>query len=158
MKPKSGTSAARRFIATTDLNDLTVGVVGGGIGGLTAALAFADRGASVSVFEDNNNDNEDIDERKIQHKSDDKDTISDDTAGYIQTMVGDSGGPYWTYDAVLDNKMRATVIAIHNDSVGRRLRVTVDKSKKCRMTSTKITEDILVWIKEISGTALCIKD
>ena len=115
-------------------------------------------GASVSVFEDNNNDNEDIDERKIQHKSDDKDTISDDTAGYIQTMVGDSGGPYWTYDAVLDNKMRATVVAIHNDSVGRRLRVTVDKSKKCRMTSTKITEDILVWIKEISGTALCIKN
>ena len=51
MRLKNATNAARKFIATTDLNDFTVGIVGGGIGGLTAALAFADRGASVSVFE-----------------------------------------------------------------------------------------------------------
>ncbi|WP_438956086.1 FAD-dependent monooxygenase [Cognatiyoonia sp.] len=41
----------RKSIATTDLTDTTVGIVGGGIGGLTAALAFADRGATVCVFE-----------------------------------------------------------------------------------------------------------
>ena len=51
MKRRNATNAARRFIATTDLEGFTVGIVGGGIGGLTAALAFADRGASVSVFE-----------------------------------------------------------------------------------------------------------
>ena len=51
MRRKSATNAARRSIATTDLNGFTVGIVGGGIGGLTAALAFADRGASVCIFE-----------------------------------------------------------------------------------------------------------
>ena len=114
-------------------------------------------GARFSVFVDDNNDNEDIDERRITHKNDDKDSISDDAAGYIQTMVGDSGGSYWTYDTMLENKMRAIVLAIHNDSQ-RRWRVTVGKSKKCRMTATKITEDILVWIKEISGTASYMKN
>lgn len=51
MKRKNATSAERKSIATTDLTGTTVGIVGGGIGGLTAALAFADRGASVCVFE-----------------------------------------------------------------------------------------------------------
>jgi len=51
LKRRNATNAARRFIATTDLDGFTVGIVGGGIGGLTAALAFADRGASVSVLE-----------------------------------------------------------------------------------------------------------
>lgn len=47
-------NAARKSIATTDhpaLKNTSIAVVGGGIGGLTAALAFAKRGADVVVFE-----------------------------------------------------------------------------------------------------------
>ena len=110
-------------------------------------------GAHFSIFEDKNTDSEDIDERNIEFKNNEQDTISGDTAGYIQNAAGDSGGPYWTYDTMLDKKMRAIVVAIYNDGADR-LSVSVDKSLKCRMTATKITKDILVWIKETSGIAL----
>ncbi len=52
MKRRSATSAARRFIATTSQNaGRDVAIIGGGIGGLTAALAFARGGANVTVYE-----------------------------------------------------------------------------------------------------------
>lgn len=52
MKHKSATSAARRFIATISHNaGRNVAVIGGGIGGLTAALAFARHDANVTVYE-----------------------------------------------------------------------------------------------------------
>lgn len=45
-------NAARRSIATIDHNaGRSIAVIGGGIGGLTAALAFARHGAQVTVFE-----------------------------------------------------------------------------------------------------------
>ena len=47
-------SGARKFIATTnatDLADRTIAIIGGGIGGLTAALAFAKAGCRVHVYE-----------------------------------------------------------------------------------------------------------
>ncbi|WP_373635502.1 FAD-dependent monooxygenase [Yoonia sp. SS1-5] len=47
-------NAAKRSIATTDHNNNAgrkIAVIGGGLGGLTAALAFARQGAEVSVYE-----------------------------------------------------------------------------------------------------------
>ncbi len=47
-------SVAKRFIATTDVRHnrgRNVAIIGGGIGGLTAALAFARREANVTVYE-----------------------------------------------------------------------------------------------------------
>lgn len=52
MKPKNATSVARKSIAT--IKGKAVAIIGGGIGGLTAALAFCQRGASVTVFEQAN--------------------------------------------------------------------------------------------------------
>ena len=49
--------------------------------------------------------------------------------------------------------MRAIVVAIHNEGSDY-LRVSVDKRLKCRMMATKITADILGWIKKTSGTAI----
>ena len=52
MRRKSVTSGARKCIATTNhLNDCRVAVIGGGLGGLTVALACAGHGARVTVFE-----------------------------------------------------------------------------------------------------------
>ena len=54
MKPKSVTSVAKRCIATTKTGHNAgrkVAIIGGGIGGLTAALAFARSDADVTVYE-----------------------------------------------------------------------------------------------------------
>lgn len=52
MRRRNATSAARKSIATTEHNTgRTVAIIGGGIGGLTAALAFARSGADVTVYE-----------------------------------------------------------------------------------------------------------
>ncbi|MFQ1700728.1 FAD-dependent monooxygenase [Loktanella agnita] len=52
MRRKSATNAARKSIATIDHNaGRTIAIIGGGIGGLTAALAFAQHGAIVTVYE-----------------------------------------------------------------------------------------------------------
>ncbi len=47
-------SVARKFTGTTDMGHISgrdIAIIGGGIGGLTAALAFARRGANVTVYE-----------------------------------------------------------------------------------------------------------
>ena len=49
--------------------------------------------------------------------------------------------------------MRAIVVAIHNEGSDY-LKVSVGTRLKCRMMATKITADILVWIKKTSGTAI----
>ncbi len=54
MRHKNATSAAKRSIATTNQHHNAgrdVAIIGGGIGGLTAAIAFARNGANVTVYE-----------------------------------------------------------------------------------------------------------
>ena len=54
MRRKSVTSAAKKSIATTKIDHNAgrdIAIIGGGIGGLTAALAFARKGATVTVYE-----------------------------------------------------------------------------------------------------------
>ena len=53
MRRRNVTNAARKSIATTDRHNSgrAIAIIGGGIGGLTAALAFARKGAQVTVYE-----------------------------------------------------------------------------------------------------------
>ncbi|MEM9786380.1 MAG: FAD-dependent monooxygenase [Pseudomonadota bacterium] len=54
MRRKSVTNVARRSIATTSIHHNAgrdIAIIGGGVGGLTAALAFARAGAKVCVYE-----------------------------------------------------------------------------------------------------------
>ena len=76
--------------------------------------------------------------------------MPDLTAGYVQTRSGDSGGAYWTYDTVIENDVRSIMIAIHSSSMPN-IEISTDKASQCRMSATKITDDILKWIKEMSG-------
>ena len=70
-------------------------------------------------------------------------------------MIGDSGGPYWTYDRLIENEKRSILVAIHSNYDGNdRLSITTDEKSQCRMSATKITDDILQWIKEMSGTKM----
>ena len=76
--------------------------------------------------------------------------MPDTMAGYLQARSGDSGGTYWTYETVNENVKRPILIAIHSSSSNNR-KISIDKASQCRMMATKITDDILKWIKEISG-------
>ena len=87
---------------------------------------------------------------KLVHKHEEKDSRSDDTTGYVTTGSGDSGGPFWTYDRVSKNEERSVVVAVLSSSIGP-VDIKVDKQFRCRIIATKITDDILDWIKIKSG-------
>ena len=53
------------------------------------------------------------------------------------------------------NEKRAVVIAVHSDAVPA-LEITTERLYQCRMSATKITDDILKWIKMTSGIERCI--
>ena len=87
---------------------------------------------------------------KLVHKHEEKDSRSDDTTGYATIGSGDSGGPYWTYDRVSKNHERSVVVAVHSSNIGS-VDIKSDKQFQCRIIATKITDDILDWIKIKSG-------
>ena len=113
--------------------------------------------AQFAVFLDKSKNDEIVDLDFSFHS---QDSHPKNVAGYIQTMIGDSGGPYWTYDRLIENEKRSILVAIHNGKFyhsmdGRnRLSITTDEKSQCRMSATKITDDILQWIKEMSGTKM----
>ena len=86
----------------------------------------------------------------LEFKYNDKDSTPDTMAGYLQTRSGDSGGTYWTYEAVNENIKKSILIAIHSSSHDN-IKISTDKASQCRIMATKITDDILQWIKEMSG-------
>ena len=92
-------------------------------------------------------------ETVLDYEHDRQDTYGDDTTGYVTPLSGDSGGPYWTYDRLNANDVRSVLIAIHisgEDSTD----ISSDKYAQCRIKSTKITDDILRWVKDKSGISL----
>ena len=108
--------------------------------------------AQFAVFLDKSKNDEIVDLDFSFHS---QDSHPKNVAGYIQTMIGDSGGPYWTYDRLIENEKRSILVAIHSNYDGNdRLSITTDEKSQCRMSATKITDDILQWIKEMSGTKM----
>lgn len=85
----------------------------------------------------------------LEWKADEKDDRDDNESGYISSGKGDSGAPYWTYDNLIENHFRGTIVAIH--STGSGTVFLTNEYKICRETATKITDEILQWIKVKSG-------
>ena len=75
-------------------------------------------------------------------------------SGYISTAHGDSGGPYWTTGDV-NKPTRAILVAIHNSGAHfkglAKAGYSEDPYNRCMGFATKITENILRWIKIKSG-------
>ena len=92
----------------------------------------------------------------LEYKYDSQDTRADEASGYVQTMGGDSGGPYWTTDTLLGKDKRSVLVAIHSDSI-KHVPITTEKRYRCRTSATKITDNILRWIKAKSGINWCIE-
>ena len=103
--------------------------------------------ATFGIFiERNEKTKEPVLEFKIQeHASHER-----DTSGYIAPQSGDSGSPYWTHNTLIENDLRATLVAVHSTG-GTSIRLSTDSYYQCRLTTTKITDDILRWVKEKSS-------
>ena len=100
------------------------------------------------VFEENDNQEENID---IELKYQNQDALEEYTSGYVSTNHGDSGGPFWTQDIANNGQERSVIIAILSGGIEDGVDVSTKKDDFCRAGATKITNEILKWIKEISG-------
>ena len=70
--------------------------------------------------------------------------------GYTSTDVGDSGNPYWITSTIEEE--RNIVLAVHN---GRHIDPPAGfyssaNWDECRMTATKVSLDVVNWVKQIS--------
>ena len=96
---------------------------------------------------DKNKNGENID---IEYKYDGQDSLNDFASGYVQAMGGDSGGSFWNYNTIMEKQKRSVAVAILSDSDDD-VKFSTKRRDLCRMGATKITNDMLKWIKEISG-------
>ena len=70
---------------------------------------------------------------------------------HVITFYGDSGSPFWKYDA----SNRAVVVSIVSSQVGPKYgpRTTLmeNPEMQCNEKATKLTEEIVLWIKDKAG-------
>ena len=70
---------------------------------------------------------------------------------HVTTFYGDSGSPFWKYDA----SNRAVVVSIVSSQVGPQYgpRATLMENPEmlCNEKATKLTEEIVLWIKDKAG-------
>ena len=98
-----------------------------------------------------------IEELKVEYEL--KDELLDeletynvkDASGHVAPYAGDSGSPYWITDA----SNRAILIALVSSKVGPKFEPKTvfneNQEMKCRDKATKITEDVVLWIKRHAG-------
>ena len=100
------------------------------------------------VFEKKDDQGENID---IELKYQNQDSLEEYTSGYVSTNHWDSGGPFWTHVTFHDGQERSVVVAILSSGIDDGVDVSTKRDDFCRGGATKITNEILKWIKEISG-------
>ena len=102
--------------------------------------------ATFAIFiERNENTKEPVLEFKLQEDE----SHERDISGYIAPQSGDSGSPYWTHNTLIEYDLRATLVGVHSTG-GKSVRLFTDPYYQCRLTATKIIDDILRWVKEKS--------
>ena len=91
----------------------------------------------------------------MSEKLDYKGPVQDDemkhASGHVTTNVGDSGSPFWKYDA----SRRAIVVSIVTSKVGPKFAPRSSLSEtpelECNHKATKLTEEVVKWIKKKAG-------
>ena len=72
-------------------------------------------------------------------------------SAHVSTYAGDSGSPFWKYDA----SNRAIIVSIVSSKVGPKYgpRITLmqNPEMQCNNKATKLTEEVVLWIKEKAG-------
>ena len=108
-----------------------------------------------AVFVDKNKDGGNVD---IEYSHDGQDSLDAFTSGHVKTEGGDSGGSFWSYYSstiyystiVPQKQKRSVAVAILSDDHDSP-KFSTERKHFCRIGATKITNDMLTWIKEISG-------
>ena len=80
----------------------------------------------------------------------------EEETGYLSTFVSDSGSPFWTETTDWIGRKRATIVALVQGAgkIGAQYDPTVfinDEYYQCRMIGTKLTKNIVDWVKKKSG-------
>ena len=81
-------------------------------------------------------------------------------SGYVTGYNGDSGGPFWTKSIFKTKKLfkepqkedqeRQTIVAVFSSSPNSSPAYSSLVEKQCRMIATKISSNIIRWIKDIT--------
>ena len=66
--------------------------------------------------------------------------------GYQHSSHGDSGNGYFVQRKDSEGRIRSTIVAVN--SGGRNIFNPLTKTTKCRNYATKLTDEIIAWIKE----------
>ena len=88
---------------------------------------------------------------KLEYKGAVQDDEMKHASGHVTTFSGDSGSPYWKYDA----SRRAIVVSIVTSKVGPkfdpRSPLSENPEMECNHKATKLTEEVVKWIKKKAG-------
>ena len=88
---------------------------------------------------------------KLDYKGPVQDDEIKHASGHVTTFSGDSGSPYWKYDA----SRRAIVVSIVTSKVGPkfgpRSPFSDNPEMECNHKATKLTEEVVKWIKKKAG-------
>ena len=109
--------------------------------------------ASTYIFsrtlEDKNGDS--IMLEKLEYKGPVQDDAMKHASGHVTTFYGDSGSAFWKYDS----SKRAIVVSIAASKVGSKFDpfspVSENPEMECNNKATKLTEEVVKWIKKKAG-------
>ena len=91
---------------------------------------------------------------KLKYKGPVQDDEIKHASGHVTTYSGDSGSPFWKYDA----SKRAVVVSIVSSKVGPksdpRSPLNKNPEMQCNNKATKLTEEVVSWIKEKAGISI----
>ena len=88
---------------------------------------------------------------------DDPNPRAKDETGYVSMHLGDSGAPFWVPSSEFghSDKDQNILIALYKGSFrtgdAAHGSISNNKEDQCRMISTKISEDVVKWIKGKAG-------
>ena len=88
---------------------------------------------------------------KLKYKGPVQDEEIKHASGHVTTNSGDSGSPFWKYDA----SGRAIVVSLVTSKVGPkfgpRSPFSDNPEMECNHKATKLTDDVVKWIKKKAG-------
>ena len=88
---------------------------------------------------------------KLKYKGAVQDDEMKHASGHVTPYSGDSGSPYWKNDA----SKRAIVVSIVTSKVGPKVDprsgLLENPEMQCNNKATKLTEEVVLWIKEKAG-------
>ena len=83
----------------------------------------------------------------------------EEETGYVSPYYGDSGSPYWVISESPENDGSVSPLSARRTIIGmvqgadhdNPAKMTNDRNNRCRIVATKITQELVEWVKKKSG-------